>query len=248
MTYCISDIHGCYEEFMELLGRIAFNPETDVLYVLGDAMDRGDRPIDCLNYIRETKNVQYILGNHDEMMLEYLIDEEEYPDWKYNGMKNTYAQFQALSVSEQKEIVKFLYTRELYAKLTVNGKRFFLSHAGLNSAKKLSAQTRHDFVWSRGEFFLSAGLKGYIHVFGHTPTYAIRNSFDPSKNCAVWFDETHRDKVCIDCGCVNGGALAALRLEDGAVFYVNAQDKRNRRSVWCVENSLASVPIYTVGG
>ncbi len=70
MTYCISDIHGCYAEFMELLEQIKFDPEADTLYILGDAMDRGPRPIDCLEYIRKTPNIHYILGNHDVMMLE----------------------------------------------------------------------------------------------------------------------------------------------------------------------------------
>ena len=42
MTYCISDIHGCYDEFMALLEKIAFNPAADTLYVLGDVIDRSD--------------------------------------------------------------------------------------------------------------------------------------------------------------------------------------------------------------
>ena len=35
MKYVIADIHGCYEEFMELLEKISFS-EEDELFVLGD--------------------------------------------------------------------------------------------------------------------------------------------------------------------------------------------------------------------
>ena len=44
MRYIISDIHGCYDEYIALLDAIHFS-ETDELYVLGDAMDRGPKSI-----------------------------------------------------------------------------------------------------------------------------------------------------------------------------------------------------------
>ena len=40
VTYVISDIHGEYDKFMELLDKIKLK-ETDTLYVLGDILDRG---------------------------------------------------------------------------------------------------------------------------------------------------------------------------------------------------------------
>ena len=43
-TYVISDIHGEYERFMELLEEIELK-DTDTLYVLGDVLDRGEHPI-----------------------------------------------------------------------------------------------------------------------------------------------------------------------------------------------------------
>lgn len=36
MIYIIADIHGCYNEYMELLDKINFSDEDD-LYVLGDS-------------------------------------------------------------------------------------------------------------------------------------------------------------------------------------------------------------------
>lgn len=40
MIYVMSDIHGCYEQFMIMLKKIHFT-DTDILYILGDVIDRG---------------------------------------------------------------------------------------------------------------------------------------------------------------------------------------------------------------
>ena len=40
MTYCISDIHGEYGRYLEMLEKINFSDE-DKLYVLGDVIDRN---------------------------------------------------------------------------------------------------------------------------------------------------------------------------------------------------------------
>ena len=41
MIYVISDLHGCYEEYIKMLELINFNG-NDTLYVLGDICDRGN--------------------------------------------------------------------------------------------------------------------------------------------------------------------------------------------------------------
>ena len=40
MVYAVSDIHGCYDKYIDLLNKINFSPD-DTLYVLGDVIDRG---------------------------------------------------------------------------------------------------------------------------------------------------------------------------------------------------------------
>lgn len=68
MIYVISDIHGCYHEYIELLKKINFCDE-DELYVLGDVVDRGPDPIKVLQDMMLRANVYPILGNHDYMAL-----------------------------------------------------------------------------------------------------------------------------------------------------------------------------------
>ena len=50
MHYCISDIHGCFGSFLKMLETIAFS-DDDYLYILGDAIDRGDENVELLKYI-----------------------------------------------------------------------------------------------------------------------------------------------------------------------------------------------------
>ena len=77
MIYCISDIHGCYDEFTELLRKIDFSSD-DTLYVLGDAIDRGPESIKCLRYIMGASNIHLLMGNHEQMMFDALAEAKEY--------------------------------------------------------------------------------------------------------------------------------------------------------------------------
>ena len=45
--YCISDIHGCFNEFQQMLELINFQ-ESDELYILGDIIDRGPASAEML--------------------------------------------------------------------------------------------------------------------------------------------------------------------------------------------------------
>ena len=50
MHYVISDIHGCYEQYKQMLNLIGFN-KNDILYVNGDVLDRGENPIGVFEHM-----------------------------------------------------------------------------------------------------------------------------------------------------------------------------------------------------
>ena len=66
--YAVSDLHGQYDVFMEGLKKIGFC-DSDQLYVIGDAIDRGDDGIKILQYIQVHKNIELLIGNHEFLML-----------------------------------------------------------------------------------------------------------------------------------------------------------------------------------
>ena len=71
MTYVMSDLHGRYDQYRQMLEMIGFSDE-DELYVLGDVVDRGPEPIRILMDMSMRPNVYPILGNHDYMAA-YLL-------------------------------------------------------------------------------------------------------------------------------------------------------------------------------
>jgi serine/threonine protein phosphatase 1 len=62
----MSDIHGCYDEFMQMLQIINFSA-SDTLIIAGDYIDRGPKSYEMLLWM-ETKpeHVIMVVGNHDK--------------------------------------------------------------------------------------------------------------------------------------------------------------------------------------
>lgn len=71
MTYAVSDIHGCYDKYRELLRVIRFCPR-DTLYVLGDVIDRGPHGFKILLDMAKRPNVVGLMGNHEAMAIRAL--------------------------------------------------------------------------------------------------------------------------------------------------------------------------------
>ncbi len=234
MTYCISDLHGCYDEFMALLGKINFS-EDDTLYVLGDAIDRGPDSVKCLKYIMGASNINMLAGNHERMMIDALTGDDDIgcvDNWLANGGTTTLAEFCKLSKDDQINIVEFVMNLPYLAQVKIGEQNYVLVHAGLNvsdAAIKDRVSTRailpeqylEDLVWIRERFYRRKALPNSITVFGHTPIPMISRK----NGSKVWRDERFSDKIGIDGGCAYGGSLLALRLDDMAEFAVNATNK-----------------------
>ena len=72
MYYVVSDIHGCYQKFKKLLDLIHFSNESDILFVLGDAIDRGFESIDVLKLMMKYDHIVPLMGNHEWMAYSIL--------------------------------------------------------------------------------------------------------------------------------------------------------------------------------
>lgn len=146
-TYVISDIHGQYDMFMELLDKIKLK-KTDTLYVLGDVLDRGPHPIKTLRKLMKMPNAICMVGNHELMALECLeflmkeitdmsieeLDEEMLDNlvaWKYNGSKSTINEFSQLDSETKQDVIDFIKEFLIYEEVSINDKDYLLVHAGL---------------------------------------------------------------------------------------------------------------------
>lgn len=71
-TYVMSDIHGCFDEFQEMLSRISLS-DNDRLILGGDYIDRGPKSREMLQWLEKCPtNVIPIKGNHDAEFVEYV--------------------------------------------------------------------------------------------------------------------------------------------------------------------------------
>lgn len=238
MRYIMSDIHGCFDEYLEMLKKINFS-EKDELYVLGDAMDRGSEPIKVIQDMMMRPNVIYIIGNHDYMMLstlkklavevteknceDYLTQEDllNYSYWMENGGKTTSIQFASLSHDEQYDILEYLEEALIYEILEDKGRQFILVHAdihGFNENKNLDEYDFSDFIYWHADYSKRYYQdKNIFLVTGHTPTALIRADKKPE----IYQGNGH---IALDCGCVFGGNLASYCIETGKITYVKSRD------------------------
>lgn len=215
--YVMSDIHGCYTEFIEMLQKINFG-DDDELYVLGDIFDRGPQPLKVLDYILDKKNIQMIKGNHEKMFEDAIIN-DDYMLWYVNGGYVTHSQ---LLERGETEIVKVLeYIKGLPLIKVVD--KFIFVHAGFKDyddsfeLEEFLTQSEDIYVWSRENIGNEKKYRDYTIICGHTP---VQNIEDGSNTIIK-----RHGTIYIDCGCCFGqnvdGQLACLRLEDMQEYYVS---------------------------
>lgn len=237
MHYVISDIHGCYNEYTEALEAVGFN-DDDVLYVLGDCIDRGYASVKVLQDMMARPNVVPILGNHEylalkvlgEMCAESAEETEEnvgtqlspetmqaYTDWMFNGGDSTLEEFRALSLSEQYKITDYLDDFSLYEKVCVEGMNYLLVHGGLEPFSV--GMTVEDFsvpqlLFSRADLDRVYFEDAYT-ITGHTPTI----SEEGNKGAVI----KRNHHISIDCGCVFGYNLSIYCMETDQEIYIPSE-------------------------
>jgi bis(5'-nucleosyl)-tetraphosphatase (symmetrical) len=69
-TYVVGDIQGCLQPLKCLLRAVKFNPADDMLWSVGDIVNRGPKSLDALRFLyRMRENLVVVLGNHDLHLL-----------------------------------------------------------------------------------------------------------------------------------------------------------------------------------
>lgn len=242
MHYCISDLHGCFDEFMDILKLINFNDE-DVLYIIGDVIDRGKKSIELLQYIKAHKNIILLKGNHELMAIECLNshDFDLSNNWKHNGGDTTFEQFMRLDANKRKELVDYLNKLENYLEVKINEREFLLVHGGIDTSNNLDISMREEYecLWYRGPFFQN-NYQNKVIISGHIPTLLLVPYIEKA---ILMKDYDKRDynlellkegikkgnqskiiafpyRYFIDCGIVFGHHLGCLRLEDLKEYYI----------------------------
>ena len=219
--FVMSDIHGQYDLFLKMLKKIGLKRE-DLMIIAGDICDRGEKSYEvymkCMKMIKLGYNVKFILGNHEDMMLEDL--ENDYPlryetefsiyrNSKYFNKKSMEKWCEENFFKEIKWLVKWLKN----CPLVISGNENIFVHAGLDLQSKLEKQERETVLWTREEFWLNKEsiLEEYRSkniYFGHTPNINGRIS---EKTDKIWD---------IDCGAFFTHFLGCVEVKSKEKIYV----------------------------
>jgi len=272
-TYAIGDIQGCYDELVELLELVNFDPAQDQLWSVGDLVNRGPRSLDVLRYLMSLPKAPIVtLGNHDLHFL--AVATGTIP----TGPKDTLQE--CLSAPDLPSIIQWLRNQPLLHDAPELG--YTMVHAGippqwdLSKAKSLAEEVS---TVLKSEHYLDYFKSMYSDqpdqwdddLQGTTRYRVITNYLTRMRFCdadgrlelrqkelAIHYDASwkpwfswprktllprpilfghwaalvgktqHDDFLALDTGCVWGGSLTALRLEDRKIFSVKSHQPITR--------------------
>lgn len=215
-TFVFGDIHGHYAEIKKLVG-LAKPTDHDILVFLGDYIDRGKQSFEVIEYMLELQqmyNCIFLLGNHEEMFMDYMsgIHENLYLT---NGGVDTIKSY----LSHGFDITGYTYYKdktfpEKHLKFIKNlllyheDNNYIYVHAGLSpGVKLLKNQNRDDLLWIRESFFNSNYNFGKKIIFGHTP---------------FKIPQISKNKIGIDTGICYGNKLTCIILPPEKFISVNS--------------------------
>jgi hypothetical protein len=205
-TIVVGDLHGCYDELLDLLDKISFGSE-DRLICVGDLITKGPKNREVLDRFMSDPQFAAVIGNHDLALRR-----------RWNGEKFKLKPSQKPTHKELKKdkerYVPFLnqlpFTIDLGTHLVV--------HAGLRPGLELYSQTTEDMTELRSLGEDRASRKGppwydvydgeKIVLFGHWPAAEPRRG---------------KKAIGLDTGCVYGGQLTAYIVETGELTSVPAR-------------------------
>ncbi len=217
--YCIGDIHGRADLLEDLHRQITtdaagYNGQLQLLY-LGDYIDRGDDSSRILDILLDQAipgfEAIHLRGNHEQAMLDFLVDPEAMAGWLTWGGRASLRSYginpaplpsktELLSLRDRLE--RALPANHLdFLNATIpayrNGDYYFV-HAGIRPGVKLEKQAFEDQLWIRDPFLQSKKNHGAVIVHGHSVTEEA---------------ELLPNRIGIDTGAIHSGVLTSLVLE-----------------------------------
>ncbi len=222
-VYAIGDVHGRLDLLQRLLRSIredaaqAKAARKSLVY-LGDYIDRGPESKGVIDLLlsRPMREAGFeeipIMGNHEDILLQFLADVRCGPHWfAYGGMEtlDSYGVRPPRLLAAEEDLVRA--QRELAAKIPAAHLEFMrrmklsheegdylFVHAGLRPGVALAEQIGQDLMWIRDEFLQSNADFGKLVVHGHTIAET---------------PQVKANRIGIDTGAYATGVLTALVLE-----------------------------------
>ncbi len=206
--WIIPDLHGCIKTLKHLVEEKIRLQKNDVLYFLGDFIDRGPDSKAVLDYVMALQtqgfNVKPLKGNHEEYLLLALDEEKKrkrkflffkeknklYHEWLEHGGRLTLKSF---GLKNFKNIPKKYVDWIRKLPVFYLEEKYVIVHAGLNFTLKDPFEDQHAMLWARSFEAAPEKIGNRKIIHGHVPV-----SLDFMKSCIN--DENHKF-LPLDNGC-----------------------------------------------
>lgn len=211
-TIAIGDVHGCRAELEDLLSKLSPRAD-DRLIFLGDLVNRGPDSLGVLALVASLKNTTVLMGNHE---LRLLATRSKNPVVKVKPGDKTLAATlppQAWRMMENMPLT--LFNTDLQTIFVHGG---FLPDVAWQTqpaevVTRIQAITPDGRPCKRSE---CPNCPLWADLWPH-PTFVI---YGHTPRTTVYARPT---SLCIDTGCVYGGALTAYILPEGKIVQVPAR-------------------------
>lgn len=212
----VSDIHGCFETFENLLNKTGFT-KSDQLFILGDCIDRGpysraviDR---VMQLLAEGYAVYPVRGNHEQLFLEYR-DRSPSKLRYFAQRQNARHLLKGGGLSDS--VGAFFQALPYYIETDAH----LLVHAGFNTVADKPLKAWHDMLWVRKFGYVEKLLKGKRVIHGHVPQPLKRIERAVENDDFVW---------PVDNGCVRSrhsgfGRLVCVDVDSGKIYKTKNAD------------------------
>lgn len=205
--FVMSDLHGELTLFNNFLIEEKVDKKEDLIIINGDSIDRGENSKllleRYLELIEEGYKLVHLLGNHENMMYEYVKlgkNKERY--FRNDGEKTLalYAKPETLQkhisfIEGMNNIIEF--------------EEYIIVHGGLLPNVSIEKQNLHDIIWIRDEFIgKDLSSFGKRVIYGHTINPNHRINFNKNGS------------IAIDCGAYDSGILGVLELKELREIYI----------------------------
>lgn len=131
----IGDVHGCIDEFNELLKKLSYDPREDRLILLGDLIDRGPDSVGVVRKAREMR-LECVMGNHEHKFVKWFRSQGTRVD--VYDKREFYTE-----LSDQD--ITYIHDMPTYIEL----EDVIVVHAGLKPGIVLSEQRKDDLMYLR---------------------------------------------------------------------------------------------------
>ncbi|MDH3349778.1 MAG: metallophosphoesterase [Desulfobulbaceae bacterium] len=175
--FAIGDIHGCYDKLRQLISQLPYRPGRDTLIFMGDYINRGTQSnlvIELIIRLQAEGKVYTILGNHEQLLLEYHRrgDASLLPYLRQMGIENTLESYGASDLRNLRQLTFMPESHRAFFHNLVpyhETKEYIFVHAGLVNNLSLSEHTHTQFCEGRDFNLFDNNSREKTIIFGHTP-------------------------------------------------------------------------------